>query len=258
MDMAVTELNTDKPGALGATTIAEAFRITAAERSEDVAIRTKGDAFSITWGALRERVDALAGGLAKLGLKRGDTVALMFSNRPEFHLADLAATMLGATPFSIYNTYAPSQIAYLVSDADAKILICEQQYLPQVLEAREELPNLEHVIVADGDAPEGTLALRDVEGSNPEFDVDAAVAQIQPSDVLTLIYTSGTTGPPKGVQLLHSNLLAGVVAVEALIDLPRDGRVISWLPSAHIAERNAHHYIPIVFGLEITCCDVMT
>ncbi len=255
MDMAVTELNTDKPGALGATTIAEAFRITAAERSEDVAIRTKGDAFSITWGALRERVDALAGGLAKLGLQRGDTVALMFSNRPEFHLADLAATMLGATPFSIYNTYAPSQIAYLVSDADAKILICEQQYLPQVLEARKELPHLEHVIVADGDAPEGTLALSDVEGSNPEFDVDAAVAQIQPTDVLTLIYTSGTTGPPKGVQLLHSNLLAGVVAVEALIDLPRDGRVISWLPSAHIAERNAHHYIPIVFGLEITCCD---
>ena len=212
MDMAVTELNTDKPGALGATTIAEAFRITAAERSDDVAIRTKDDAFTITWGELRERVDALAGGLAKLGLKRGDTIALMLSNRPEFHLCDLAAMMLGATPFSIYNTYAPAQIAYLVSDADAKVLICEQQYLPQVLEARKELPGLEHVIVVDGEAPEGTLALSDVEGSNPDFDVDAAVAQIQPTDVLTLIYTSGTTGPPKGVQLLHRNLLAAVEA----------------------------------------------
>jgi long-subunit acyl-CoA synthetase (AMP-forming) len=255
METAVPEQNTDHRGALDAATIAEAFRITAAQRGDAVAIRTKGDAFTITWGSLRERVDALARGLAGLGLKRGDTIALMLSNRPEFHICDLAATMLGATPFSIYNTYAPNQIAYLVTDAGAKVLICEQQYLEQVLEARKELPNLEHVIVVDGDAPAGTLPLSEVEGSNPDFDVDAAVAQIQPTDVLTLIYTSGTTGPPKGVQLLHRNLLAGVQAVEALIDLPEDGRVISWLPSAHIAERNAHHYLPVVFGLEITCCD---
>ena len=66
------------------------------------------------------------------------------------------------------------------------------------------------MIVVDGEAPDGTLALADVEGSNPDFDVEASVAQIQPSDVLTLIYTSGTTGPPKGVQLMHRNLLAGV------------------------------------------------
>jgi long-subunit acyl-CoA synthetase (AMP-forming) len=111
------------------------------------------------------------------------------------------------------------------------------------------------VIVIDGEAPEGTLALSDVEGANPDFDVDASVAQIQPNDVLTLIYTSGTTGPPKGVQLIHRNLLAAVEGVEVLIQFPRDGRVISWLPSAHIAERSAHHYLPIVYGLQITCCD---
>jgi long-chain acyl-CoA synthetase len=255
METAVTE-NTGSANAvaLGASTIAEAFRITAAQRHDDVAIRTKDDAFTITWGELRERVDAVARGLAGLGLKRGDTIALMLSNRPEFHICDLAATMLGATPFSIYNTYAPAQIAYLVSDAGANIVICEQQYLEQVLEARKELEQLGHVIVVDGEAPAGTLALSELEGSNPGFDVDAAVAQIQASDVLTLIYTSGTTGPPKGVQLLHRNLLAGVQTVEAMIDLPSDGRVISWLPSAHIAERNAHHYLPVVFGLEITCC----
>jgi long-chain acyl-CoA synthetase len=100
------------------------------------------------------------------------------------------------------------------------VLICEQQYLPQVLEARKELPGLEHVIVVDGDAPEGTIALADVEGSNPDFDVDASVAQIKPTDVLTLIYTSGTTGPPKGVQLIHRNLLAAVEGFEELIELP--------------------------------------
>jgi len=241
--------------AAGAATLAEAFRITAAERQGDVAIRTKDDAFTITWGELRDRVDSLAAGLHALGLNRGDTLALMIGNRPEFHLCDLAGMMVGATPFSIYGTYTAEQIAYLVADAGAKVLICEQQYLDRILEAREQLPNLEHVIVVDGEAPAGTLALADVEGSDAEFDVEASVAQLQPTDVLTLIYTSGTTGPPKGVQLLHRNLMAACEGLEELIEFPRDGRVISWLPSAHVAERNAHHYLPIVYGLQITCCE---
>jgi long-chain acyl-CoA synthetase len=260
MDGAVTEPTTrespigDRP-AVTATTLAEAFRTTAADRAREIAIRTKGDEFTITWGELRVRVDDLAGGLAKLGLRRGETIALLLSNRPEFHICDLAAMMLGAAPFSIYNTYAPNQIEYVVADADARILICEQQYLPQVLEARAGLANLEHVIVVDGDAPQGTIALADVEGSNPGFDVDGSVAQIKSTDVLTLIYTSGTTGPPKGVQLIHRNLLAACEGLERLIELPRDGRVISWLPAAHVAERNAHHYLPVVYGLQITCCE---
>jgi long-chain acyl-CoA synthetase len=237
------------------TTIAEAFRQTVEHKPDDVAIRTKGDAFTITWAQLRDRVDALAGGLVRLGLKKGDTVALLFGNRPEFHLCDLAVMMVGGTPFSIYNTYAPNQIAFVVSDAGARILMTEQAYLPQVLEARKDLPDLEHVIVIDGDVPEGCLSLAEIEGSGDEFDVDASVAQIQGDDVLTLIYTSGTTGPPKGVQLAHSNLLSACEGIDELIEFPPDGRVISWLPSAHVAERNAHHYIPIVYGLQITCCD---
>jgi long-subunit acyl-CoA synthetase (AMP-forming) len=254
MEATATKTITRERPAVGARTMAQAFRMTAAARAEDVAIRTKGDEFSITWGELRERVDALAGGLAKLGVGRGDAVAIMLSNRPEFHLCDLAAVMLGATPFSIYTTYTPEQIRYLVDDAQAKVLICEQQFLAQVKEARRELPALEYVIVVDGEAPLGTLALADVEGSNPDFDVDASVARIQPEDLLTLIYTSGTTGPPKGVQLVHRNLLANVASIEQMIDFPTEGRVISWLPAAHIAERSAHHYLPIVYGLEITCC----
>ncbi len=260
MESGVSELKAPSkaPGraaSIEAQTVAEAFRTTARERAEQVAIRTKEDAFTITWGELLERVDALAGGLAKLGVKRGETVALMLSNRPEFHLCDLAAMMLGATPFSIYNTYSPEQISYLLCDAEAKVAICEQQYLPQMLEAKASAPALEHVIVIDGEAPAGTLALADVEGTNPEFDVEASVAQLQGSDVLTLIYTSGTTGPPKGVQLVHRNLLAAVEGLDELIEFPEDGRVISWLPAAHVAERNAHHYLPMVFGLQVTCCD---
>jgi long-subunit acyl-CoA synthetase (AMP-forming) len=255
MESGVTQVKTPGPVAAEAQTVAEAFRITAAERADQVAIRTKGDAFTITWGELLSRVDALAGGLAELGVERGETVALMLCNRPEFHLCDLAAMMLGATPFSIYNTYSPEQIGYLLSDAEAKTVICEQQYLAAVLEAKAAAPMVENVIVIDGEAPQGTLALSDVEGSNPGFDVEASVAELQGSDVLTLIYTSGTTGPPKGVQLVHRNLLAAVQGLDELIEFPRDGRVISWLPAAHVAERNAHHYLPVVFGLQITCCE---
>jgi long-chain acyl-CoA synthetase len=247
--------STTAPRKVTATTIAEAFRQTVERKPDDVAIRTKGDAFTITWAQLRDRVDALAGGLAGLGLKKGETVALMFANRPEFHLCDLAVMMVGGTPFSIYNTYTPEQIQFVVSDAGARIIITEQAFLQQVLAARKELPDVEHVIVVDGDVPDGCLPLAEVEGAAPDFDVDASVAQISGDDILTLIYTSGTTGPPKGVQLVHSNLISACEGVDALIEFPDDGRVISWLPSAHVAERNAHHYLPIVYGLQITCCD---
>ena len=141
METAVTESNTGNRAALGATTIAEAFRITAAERARRGRDPHQGRRLhDHLGGTARARRRARRRALPSSGSKRGDTLALMLSNRPEFHLCDLAAMMLGATPFSIYNTYTAEQIAYLVSDADARILICEQQYLPQVLEARKELP----------------------------------------------------------------------------------------------------------------------
>ncbi|HEX6697441.1 MAG TPA: long-chain fatty acid--CoA ligase [Solirubrobacteraceae bacterium] len=242
--------------AVGAATIAEAFRITAVNRADEVAVRTKGDEIAWTWRELRERVDALAAGLTGLGLERGDTVALLFGNRPEFHLCDLAVVTAGATPFSIYMQYGPEQIRYVVTDAGARMIITEQQFLANVLEARKELPDLRHVVVIDGEAPDGVITLDDVIAApDPDFDAEASVAKLGSQDLLTIIYTSGTTGPPKGVQLSHRNLLAAVEQAEQLIEFPPDGRVISWLPAAHVAERNAHHYLPIVYGLQITCCD---
>jgi long-chain acyl-CoA synthetase len=240
--------------AVGAATIAEAFRLISVNRADEVAVRTKGDEVAWTWAQLRERVDALAGGLVALGLQRGDTVALLLNNRPEFSVCDLAAMMAGGTPFSIYMQYTPDQIRFVASDAGARILITEQGLLAGALEARKELPDLEHVIVVDGEAPEGVLALDEVAAAESDFDVEASVATIGPDDLITLIYTSGTTGPPKGVQISHRNVIAALSAIEELIDFPREGRVISWLPSAHVAERTAHHYIPIVYGLQVTCC----
>ena len=237
-----------------AATIAEAFRRTVAANRDEIALRTKDDAVSLTWGEYERRVDAVAGGLAGLGLGRGQTMAILLVNRPEFHIVDLAATTVGAAPFSIYQTYAPGQIEYVCADAETRIIVTEQAFLDNVLKARKNLPTLEQVIVLDGDPPEGCLSLADVEGSNPDFDAGAAWRAVEPDDVLTLIYTSGTTGPPKGVQLAHRNLIAAVQGIDALVQFPPNARVISWLPAAHIAERAAHHYLPVVFGLQVTSC----
>jgi long-chain acyl-CoA synthetase len=237
-----------------APTLTEALRRTAANHPDVVAVRNPDDSGSLTWSELLARVEAVAGGLAKLGVGRGDTVAIMLGNRPEFHVVDLAAAMLGATPFSIYLTYPPAEIQYLCSDADSKVAIVEREYLPVLLEARKALPGLEHVIVVDGEAPTGTLGLADVEGSNPDFDAAGAAAEVGADDLVTLIYTSGTTGPPKGVQLSHHNIMVSAKAVDEIIPFPAGGRVISWLPAAHIAERMAHHYIPVIYGGTVTCC----
>jgi long-subunit acyl-CoA synthetase (AMP-forming) len=239
--------------AVDAPTLTEALRRTAATNPDMVAVRLPDDSVSLTWSELLARVDAVAGGLAKLGVRRGDTVAIMLGNRAEFHIVDLAAAMLGATPFSIYVTYPAGEIRYLCSDADTKVAIVEQAYLSVVLEAREELPGLEHLIVVDGETPDGAMSLAELEASNPDFDAAQAAASIAPDDVLTLIYTSGTTGPPKGVQLSHHNIMVSAKAIEEIIPLKPGGRLISWLPAAHIAERMAHHYIPIIYAGTITC-----
>jgi long-subunit acyl-CoA synthetase (AMP-forming) len=239
--------------AVDAPTLTEALRRTAANHPDIVAVRWPDDGVSLTWSELVGRVDAVAGGLAKLGVARGDTVAIMLANRPEFHIVDLAVVTLGATPFSIYTTYPPGEIRYLIEDSGSKVAIVEQAFLGVMLEARTELPGLEQVIVVDGEAPANTVALGEVEGSNPGFD-PASIPGAQPEDVLTLIYTSGTTGPPKGVQLSNRNIMFAAKVTEEIVNLDPGARVISWLPAAHIAERMAHHYLPTVFAGTVTCC----
>ena len=165
----------DTPAAVDAATLGEALRRTAAAHPHIVAVRTLDDGVSLTWAEVRERVDALARrarGARRRARRHGRADARQPARVPP---RDLAAVTLGATPFSIYQTYTPEQIRYVVADAGARVAIVEQAHLPAMLEARRELPDLEHVIVVDGDAPEGTIALADVEGSNPDFDVDAAL-----------------------------------------------------------------------------------
>src|SRR3954467_4355369 len=151
---------------VGARTMAEAFRLTAEDYSDRVAMRTKDDEVRLTWSQLRDRVDALAGGLHRLGVRRGDTVALMFGNRPEFAIADLAVMTLGATPFSLYQTLSPEQVQYVIADAGAHVALIEEAHLAQVQRARGlGLPALETVVVLEGERGDGTVAWDAVEGS---------------------------------------------------------------------------------------------
>jgi long-subunit acyl-CoA synthetase (AMP-forming) len=240
-------------GELPAPNLVKAFYQSVDRLGDDPAIRTQDDSYSISWNELRDRVHRIAGGLAKLGVKKGDTVALMLNNRPEFIPCDLATVSLGGVPFSIYQTSSPEQIQYVCSDAASKVAIVETMFLEQFNQAREELSELEQVIVVDGDGGDHTL--EELESMDPEFDPATSLEDLGPDDLLTLIYTSGTTGPPKGVQLTHRNLMSLTGGVEEIIEFPERGaKVISWLPAAHIAERGAHYYLPVVRGVSVTIC----
>jgi long-subunit acyl-CoA synthetase (AMP-forming) len=234
--------------------LAAALRITAAAHPDTLAVRTPDDAVSLSWSEALTRVDAIAGGLAALGIARGDTVALMMGNRPEFHLADLGVVTLGATPFSIYETLPVEEIRYLLEDADARVAIVAESHLAAVRTAAEGLAGLRHIVLLDGEPPDGVLSLTDLERQGAGFDGAAAAAQTAPEDIVTLIYTSGTTGPPKGVQLTHANVMAAARMLDEILGLPAGSRLISWLPAAHIAERMANHYVPVVFAGSITTC----
>ena len=253
MATAVEQTPAREPAALAASTLCEAFQITSAERPDAVAHRTPGDGVVVTWAEYAERVPRIAGGLAALGLERGDTLALMMVNRPEFNLIDCAALHLGVTPFSIYNTSSPEQIEYLFSNAENRVVVAEQAFLPVVRAAAERRGGMEQIVVIDSDEA-GTISLQRLEEmEESSFDFERTWKAVEPSDVATLIYTSGTTGPPKAVQITHSNVMAEVRGMGRRLPAAPRGRGTSFLPSAHIADRWSSHYqCSIAYGFTMT------
>jgi long-subunit acyl-CoA synthetase (AMP-forming) len=233
----------------------EAFQITAEEWADSPALRLKDSDYEASFAEYAEAVRKRAAGLAKLGVERGDTVGFMLVNRPALHLTDCAAMHLGATCFSVYNTSSPEQVEYVVADAGNRVIVTEQAFLDTILAARERVEGLEHVVVIDGEASEGTISIEELEAlGDPEFDFEAAWRAVEPDDVLCLIYTSGTTGPPKGVQLTHTNMLSVWRAVDQIREVKPGGRGISFLPSAHIADRWAGLYAQMIYGSTVYCC----
>ena len=160
---------------------------------------------------------------------------------------------LGAVPFSLYATAAPEQLAFVLRDAGARVVVTERTLLPRLEAAVAAGAPAEHVVVVDRAG--GGLTLAELESGAPGgFDFDATWQAVGPDDLLTLIYTSGTTGPPKGVELTHANALSTIRGLLAMRSLTPGGRTVSYLPSAHIADRLSSHYLAIVQRLTVTCC----
>ncbi|NUR08074.1 MAG: long-chain fatty acid--CoA ligase [Nocardioidaceae bacterium] len=230
-------------------TICAAFQETARARPDDVALRTPGDTVTLTWHEYAERVRRVAAGLAVLGVRHGDTVALMLTNRPEFAVVDMAVMHLGATPFSVYNTSSPEQVAYLFGNAGNRVAVCEAATLDTVLGSGVPL---DHVVVVDADRP-GTVTLAALEAAGADdFDLDAAWRAVRPDDLATLIYTSGTTGPPKGVETTHRHVVEQVRALLGVVDVLPGDSITSFLPSAHIADRVTTQYFGALCGMQVT------
>lgn len=236
----------------------EAFQANVARYPDEIALRALGGAVVLTWREYGDRVRAIAAGLAARGIGRGDTVALMLTNRPEFHLCDTAILHTGATPFSVYNTNPVDLLVYQFGNAGNRAVVCEAQFAPQVLEAVAQAAAqgiaVEHVICVD-DAREGCVSLAEIEATGDGgFDFESAWRAVDPEDLLTIVYTSGTTGPPKGVELTHTNFLENARVVDEFGGGSPADKVVSYLPDAHAANRWFAHYLSILTGGEITTC----
>lgn len=237
-------------------TVEHAGDAVALRRMDD---RAPGGWLELTYRQLLEQCARVANGLAAAGVQAGDRVVLMMRNRPEFHVVDIAAQVLRATSFSIYNSSSSEEVQYQASHSEASVAILENaSFLAKFLEVRDQLPALRAIYVIDPPAaglPDGVLSYDEL-FSHGEADLAALVAATQPADLATLIYTSGTTGPPKGVMIDQHNVvytclqLRRCIADEDLTGL----RIISYLPMAHIAERITSHYMMMLYGYTVTCC----
>ena len=230
-------------------TFCEAFQHTVRSFSDEVALRTFDGTTELTWRQLGAEVQRAAAALAGLGVSRGDTVAMMLGNRPDFHILDIAALHLGATPFSIYTTCPPEQVAHVLTNAGSAVVITEQAFLDVVRTACEMAPNVESIASIDGGE---AIAFDRV--APADVDIVALAELVERDDLAVLIYTSGTTGPPKGVQLTHGSLMAAYEAVAGAVPaFAKRGRLVSYLPHAHLADRFFAHYPAMITGSSISC-----
>jgi long-chain acyl-CoA synthetase len=216
----------------------------------------------ISYRTALRRARSVAFALRDLGLERGDRAAILSENRPEWALADYGCLLAGVVDVPVYATLIPSQIAYILADSEARLVfVSTPEQLDKILEIRETLDALEHVVVFDrpaGELPPGVLSWTALEArgraaaegtSDAEFRDEALSAK--PHDTATILYTSGTTGDPKGVMLTHNNLASNVRAAEAGLPVDERDSTLSFLPLSHVFQRMVD-YLLLGRGCTIT------
>jgi long-chain acyl-CoA synthetase len=195
-------------------------------------------------------VRRLALGLQELGLGRGDRMAILSENRPEWVLADFAALCTGAVTVPVYTSLLPDQVRHILDDSGAKTVVCSDLEMWRKVESvRHALPALERIIVIEGDPPAGTHAYSDIVEMGRRLEADrpgrfeAAAEAVRPGDLASIIYTSGTTGVPKGVMLSHGNFVSNILSLSEVIDFGEADTGLSFLPLSHVLERTATFFL---------------
>lgn len=183
----------------------------------------------------------IARGLIALGIERGDRVSVLGLTSAQWTLADCGALCAGAVVTPIYHTNSPEECAYVLEHSGARALLCDAGQVGKIAKIRAQCPDLEQIIVLDGEAPDAmTLdALRERGAEVPPERVRERVAEVSPDDLATLVYTSGTTGPPKGCMLTHENLLATVDMYARRLHMKQTHSMFQFLPLAHVLARVA-------------------
>ncbi|MBI3990177.1 MAG: AMP-binding protein [candidate division NC10 bacterium] len=217
------------------------------------------------WADALKRVKAFALGLVALGFKRGETLALLSDNRPEVYWAILAIQAIGGVPVPIYQDAPAKEVGYIIDHSDASFVFAQdQEQVDKVLELKEVLPRLKQIIYED---PKGMRHYQDallrsftaVEGLGRRLEqeqpglFEALVEAGRREDVALLCYTSGTTGLPKGVVLLHRNLITVARNFLATKGCLAGDAVLAYLPPAWIGEILWSLAVATVAPLTVNC-----
>ncbi|GDX41116.1 AMP-dependent synthetase [Armatimonadota bacterium] len=233
-------------------TLYRMFQETAARCGSSPAFGTRpsrnSDYTYLTYNETAQKVKDLARGLDALGLKRGDTLALLSENRTEWALVDLASHLLGLVIVAPYTTLPAVQAGFIIRDSEARaIIVADKKLLAKVGEFRAETPKLEYVITLDSTLTNGQevidFASLFLATGRSDAELDTLASAVSPDDIATLIYTSGTTGEPKGAMLTHLNLLQTPDAVveHRIADVGVGDVFLSFLPLSHITERMGYY-----------------
>ncbi len=204
-----------------------------------------------SWAETAAEVGRWQAALRQHGLQPGDRVALNLRNSKPWVHFEQAALGLGLVVIPMYTDDRPDNIAYILQDTGARLLLLQDAQRWKRLRANiAELPELQHIIILEGEfEPEEKLvAARDW---LPEGDHPLNVRDGDGDALATIVYTSGTSGRPKGVMLSHRNILTNAIASTACGTFTGQDRFLSFLPLAHMFERTAGHYLPILVGAEV-------
>ncbi|MEZ5307204.1 MAG: long-chain fatty acid--CoA ligase [Pyrinomonadaceae bacterium] len=231
------------------------FALDKYDRPDALTSKKDGKWESISSRELVEGAEAIAAGMMSLGIDRGDRVAILAPNSPEWTITDAACQISGVVDVPIYTTLVPDSVAYIINDSGARILFLQnrESYL-HFEEAIRNCPTLEYCILFEEPdvEPPNSMTLGELMrlAASVSADFRAGISEIKPHDTATLIYTSGTTGEPKGVVLSHENLLSNVIDAGEHFGFTTDDVPLSVLPLSHVFERTGM-YLYIFNGMGV-------